>query len=291
MGADAVTDPSLIADLIRAGIDPDLVARVSSAMIDSYADGVSSVTRDVTSVTVLPTRTASAERQARYRERNALRNETSPVTLVTSRNVTCDNNVLTIEESNIDSKKERGGERNVTSRGTRLTADWKPSDDDLAFAISKGMPRPRIDIEAEKFRNYWTAKTGIAATKRDWSATWRNWVLSSLERAPGLPPPALPRPSGPPQPPSPDLPSHEELLKKYAQPRNPSEGTGLRAEGPRVLQNYIGPKGRPPDNKTRNGGMVQLGALFQGIPGLHSDRHEAGPMGPEPSDDGTGQMA
>lgn len=78
---------------------------------------------------------------------------------------------LTIE------KKERG-------RGERIPPEWKPSPPDLEFALSKGMPRPRIDNEAERFRNYWTAKAGKTATKLDWSATWRNWVLQSLERHP-----------------------------------------------------------------------------------------------------------
>ena len=27
--------------------------------------------------------------------------------------------------------------------------------------------------------NYWTAKTGSAAVKKDWAATWRNWMLSA----------------------------------------------------------------------------------------------------------------
>jgi len=70
-------------------------------------------------------------------------------------------------------------------KGERIPPEWKPSDEDLSYATSKGMPRSRIDLEAEKFRNYWTAKTGTAATKVDWPATWRNWVLSSLERVPG----------------------------------------------------------------------------------------------------------
>lgn len=37
--------------------------------------------------------------------------------------------------------------------------------------------------ETEKFINYWTAKTGQAATKLDWPATWRNWMLGAAERS------------------------------------------------------------------------------------------------------------
>lgn len=70
-----------------------------------------------------------------------------------------------------------------TARGTRLPADWQPSEADRAYALGKGASAAMIDLEAEKFRNFWLAKTGIGATKRDWAATWRNWILSALERA------------------------------------------------------------------------------------------------------------
>ena len=39
-----------------------------------------------------------------------------------------------------------------------------------------------IALEAEKFRNYWVARSGAGAIKRDWSATWRNWILNAMER-------------------------------------------------------------------------------------------------------------
>jgi len=35
--------------------------------------------------------------------------------------------------------------------------------------------------ETEKFRNYWRAKTGQSATKLDWEATWRNWMLKAAD--------------------------------------------------------------------------------------------------------------
>jgi hypothetical protein len=70
-------------------------------------------------------------------------------------------------------------------RGNRLPAEWMPGKDEVTFALGKGMATARIDAEAEKFRNYWTAKTGAAAVKRDWRATWRNWIISALENGYG----------------------------------------------------------------------------------------------------------
>jgi hypothetical protein len=41
--------------------------------------------------------------------------------------------------------------------------------------------RPDVipDLEAAKFLDYWTAKSGQVATKCDWLATWRNWIRNA----------------------------------------------------------------------------------------------------------------
>jgi len=70
-------------------------------------------------------------------------------------------------------------------RGSRLCSDWKPSAEDLRYALDRGMPEARAWVEAEKFLNYWTAKSGASATKRDWPATWRNWIITTMERSNG----------------------------------------------------------------------------------------------------------
>ena len=72
-------------------------------------------------------------------------------------------------------------------RASRLPADWKPDLDDLAFAGTLGMVNGRAEAEAERFRDFWTAKSGKDATKLDWSATWRNWVRRAAEQAPTMP--------------------------------------------------------------------------------------------------------
>jgi hypothetical protein len=68
--------------------------------------------------------------------------------------------------------------KQAAARGSRLLASWEPSQLDVRFALERGLPRTRLPLEAEKFRNYWTAKSGVSASKRDWSATWRNWVIT-----------------------------------------------------------------------------------------------------------------
>lgn len=61
------------------------------------------------------------------------------------------------------------------NRGTRLPADWKPNEIDVAFARSLGHTEGRVAAIAEQFRDHWLAAPGQRGVKLDWSATWRNW--------------------------------------------------------------------------------------------------------------------
>jgi hypothetical protein len=61
---------------------------------------------------------------------------------------------------------------------SRLPADWQPSEGLIAYAANQGMAAARIALEAEKFKNYWMAKSGAGAMKRDWPTTWRNWITA-----------------------------------------------------------------------------------------------------------------
>ena len=76
------------------------------------------------------------------------------------------------------------------SRGCRLPENWLPGDADCQFALDQGMTPDALNREADKFRDYWLAKTGATATKRDWSATWRNWIRRAMEDRGGYHQPA-----------------------------------------------------------------------------------------------------
>ena len=62
------------------------------------------------------------------------------------------------------------------AKGTRLADDWQPSEQDFEFAISEGMNHAEIEQEANQFRDYWHSVSGARSVKRDWPATWRNWI-------------------------------------------------------------------------------------------------------------------
>lgn len=68
-------------------------------------------------------------------------------------------------------------------KGTRWPAEQTvPEDWHQAAGMKRaelGLPTVDLAIAAEKFANYWSAKSGQAATKVDWRKTWINWVLTT----------------------------------------------------------------------------------------------------------------
>jgi hypothetical protein len=81
------------------------------------------------------------------------------------------------------SRKGKGSGRDATPhRGYRLPQDWKPSLQLLAWAKDR---HPSVDagLQTEKFINHWLAASGSTASKRDWDAAWRNWIIHAEEWA------------------------------------------------------------------------------------------------------------
>ncbi len=75
------------------------------------------------------------------------------------------------------------------TRAARLPADWTLPVEWQADAIKAGLPADRIDLEAEKMRD-WSLSSPNGA-KRDWRAAWRNWVKGAADKLPksrGSPP-------------------------------------------------------------------------------------------------------
>lgn len=83
---------------------------------------------------------------------------------------------LAIPETETESEEETEREKRESvrgrgdARGTRLPPDWKPKPED-----------PQSEQELAKFRDYWAAVAGAKGVKRDWDATWRNWIRNSKQ--------------------------------------------------------------------------------------------------------------
>jgi hypothetical protein len=76
----------------------------------------------------------------------------------------------------------RGSGEGKGRRATRIPPDFTITPEMRQYAAEK-TPDVNINIATAKFINHWTAASGAKATKLDWLATWRNWMLSDQERA------------------------------------------------------------------------------------------------------------
>lgn len=78
----------------------------------------------------------------------------------------------------ISHKPEKRGD---AARGTRFALDALPDD----WKEYCRQNRPDLDPQKvfENFSDYWKAKAGKDATKRDWSATWRTWVRNEKSQS------------------------------------------------------------------------------------------------------------
>ncbi|RVO34826.1 DUF1376 domain-containing protein [Sinorhizobium meliloti] len=85
------------------------------------------------------------------------------------------------QPSTINQKEKEEPSGSSKKQGSRLSPDWSLPDEWQAYAVKKGLPSRRIEVEAEKFKNHWLQQSGQRGVKADWYATWRNWVLNSLD--------------------------------------------------------------------------------------------------------------
>ena len=75
------------------------------------------------------------------------------------------------------------------SRGARLPDAWALPDEWARWATHEcGFSPSLVRVTGEKFADYWHAKAGADACKRDWFATWRNWCRRDQEHAARAPP-------------------------------------------------------------------------------------------------------
>lgn len=116
---------------------------------------------------------AERKRAQREREKEAQDEKEKQQCHEASRNVTLDKD-----------KEEIKAIGKTQQRGSRLPADWRPSDIEVQFCKTE---RPDLDPKktAERFVDYWLAQPGAKGVKLDWTATWRNWVRN--ESAPAKP--------------------------------------------------------------------------------------------------------
>ena len=92
----------------------------------------------------------------------------------------------------------------MTTRGARLPEDWALPDGWRDWAHGYVCPYTdnrltpaEVELEAEKFADYFHAAPGQKGVKRDWRATWRNWARTAARQKRSGPGPAPPRADSP----------------------------------------------------------------------------------------------
>ena len=162
-----MSDLALIADLVRAGVAPELVARVAAAIADVRAEGAS--TREENRAA------ARKARNARYyktRSDDLRRFKTSEILPPSPLKET---SPTPPKENNPTPSNTTGSARtHAHARGGRLPEGWTPSKALCDFADGLGVGGHLFDEAVAEFRDYWRAVPGQRGIKLDWDATFRN---------------------------------------------------------------------------------------------------------------------
>lgn len=73
-------------------------------------------------------------------------------------------------------------DKSDAKRGTRIPDDFEVTEKMQQWA-RENVPSVDTRFETQRFINHWTAASGSKAVKRDWVATWRNWMLNEKKYA------------------------------------------------------------------------------------------------------------
>lgn len=176
-------DATLIADLVRAGVSPELVQRVVCEITAQMSGtNVRDNVREYERVRKRNQRktggkqTMSAAQPAENVPDNVPDNGKSLLSsLLPSSNSLSE--VQQVEEVVVEGRKAK--------RGSRLPPDWRASAEDRQFARALGASEVQIDRMENEFRDFWIGIPGSRGLKLDWPATWRNRVRDVVGKSKG----------------------------------------------------------------------------------------------------------
>lgn len=160
----------IIADLIAAGVAPELIERVADALADGRA----------------AQRLLDA-RRTKDRERKPVSNPRIP------RNSTETEEIQGTPapapsfppDPQTNPTPTPTGRTTRAREATRLPDDWKPSKlsrDTVSGQIVENRGQEWAKRALESFKNHWRSANGPNARKRDWQAAFANWVIEQDNR-------------------------------------------------------------------------------------------------------------
>ena len=167
----------LLRRLVDAGTPSDLVAEIAMELARLE-------------VAASPPRSKGAIRQARYREGQRAKGVTGDGDVTP---VTLNDAILPLSPpspKDPQTPKEPQPPHTPThyareGRGTVLPAEWTPlpaKPGTIAAKVLEARGEEWQRHTFEKFENFWRAKSGSSGRKRDWQATWCNWVIEDDRR-------------------------------------------------------------------------------------------------------------
>lgn len=184
-----MTDATLIADLVRAGVDAELVNRV--ALLMSSVTLVTHASRTVTVLSQTPgaIRARRARGKRKQNQGGAKANDVAPAGAeerdgerYASRDGVMSHCDLSSTSSSVKGLVEEGSKEKKkeavtqSARGTRMTEGAQISSEDIQFAIDKGMTPDSTRALWVEFVDFWIGIPGQRGVKLSWPATWRNRV-------------------------------------------------------------------------------------------------------------------
>ena len=78
----------------------------------------------------------------------------------------------------------KAGPPKADTRGSRLSADWRPSDSPGNLKAQTGRDLAWLSDQFERFQNYWMSKPGKDGNKTQWDLVWQNWIKKADDFAP-----------------------------------------------------------------------------------------------------------
>ena len=171
-----MNDPTLLSDLVRAGLSADLVNRVAEALLN-VRDSPGHV-RDIV---------RAYETGRRRKHRESVKKSSGKQTMSASSSATAvDPPVRDTEADGVVSSSflsssvttELKGSKAVqaSKRGTRIAAGTCMEREYFEFALAQGCHGDEAAKIWTEFVDYWSAIPGQRGLKLDWLATWRNRV-------------------------------------------------------------------------------------------------------------------
>jgi len=78
-------------------------------------------------------------------------------------------------------KDDEKTDQEAPKRGTRLTRDWRPSDEIRRWVEDQRFPPGFASDQFERFQDHFISSSTASATKKDWNAAFRNWMKRAAD--------------------------------------------------------------------------------------------------------------